>query len=90
MSDTKLRFNKYWTQMSFRLKEGDGRAQYVIGIDDNGVPIGITTEWMEASLRTLFWMAKKNNDSIKVLSVHKGSNGEVAIAEVNRELEKHE
>lgn len=33
--------NKKATQMLFRLNEGDGRALYIIGVEDNGHAIGI-------------------------------------------------
>jgi GTPase len=36
--------NKLASQMMYRLYEGDGKAIYIIGILDNGIPIGLNQD----------------------------------------------
>ena len=36
------RFQKYTTQLNYRLHEGNGKAIYIIGIDDNGTILGLS------------------------------------------------
>lgn len=47
--------------MKFRIEEGAGRGYYVIGVEDNGNPLGISDKEMEESLKVLFTMAKSLN-----------------------------
>jgi GTPase len=47
--------------MKFRIEEGAGRGYYVIGVEDNGKPLGINNAEMEESLKVLFKMAKLLN-----------------------------
>ncbi len=39
-----LKYQKLATQMKFRLNEGEGRAVYLVGVMDNGQPVGISHE----------------------------------------------
>jgi len=41
--DSKMNFkcNKLASQMMYRLYEGEGKAVYIIGILDNGLPVGL-------------------------------------------------
>lgn len=66
------------TQMKFRLQEGNGEAFYVIGAADDGSAVGITSDEMEESLRTLFKMATNIDAEITIVSINKGRNGEIA------------
>lgn len=47
------------TQMKWRLQEGRGEAVYQIGVEDNGLLVGLAEEEMRASLKTLHRMAEK-------------------------------
>ena len=38
------------TQMKFRLQEGSGEAKYMIGLEDDGTPTGLSQEEMLQSL----------------------------------------
>lgn len=44
--------------MIFRLNEGFGRAMYRIGVEDNGVCMGINEVEMKETLSILFYMAR--------------------------------
>lgn len=46
------------TQMRFRLNEGYGRAIYRIGVEDNGVVLGISLAEIKETLSFLFYMAR--------------------------------
>ena len=46
------------SQLKYRLKEGGGIAIYYIGVDDKGVPRGISERDLEISFRVLMEMAK--------------------------------
>ena len=60
------------TQMIFRLNEGCGHAVYKVGVEDNGVVLGISHEAMLQTLSVLFYMARNLNGSIVVEKVRKG------------------
>ena len=47
------------TQMKWRLEEGEGEAIYEIGVEDNGLLVGLTEEELTASLDTLNRMASR-------------------------------
>lgn len=47
--------------MKFRLKEGNGEAFYMIGVEDDGNPLGLNLDEMRESLATLFIMARNLN-----------------------------
>lgn len=59
MNPTQYRFEHLATQMKWRLQEGRGEAVYQIGVEDNGLLVGLTEEDMKASLKTLRRMAEK-------------------------------
>lgn len=59
MSPTQYRFEHLATQMKWRLQEGRGEAVYQIGVEDNGMLVGLSEEDMRASLNTLRRMAEK-------------------------------
>ncbi len=41
------------TQMHFRLNSGDGKAIYMIGVQDDGTPRGLNKQDMLSSLKTI-------------------------------------
>ncbi|XP_073527719.1 GTP-binding protein 2 isoform X2 [Phyllobates terribilis] len=53
--------------MKWRLQEGRGEAVYQIGVEDNGLLVGLSEEEMRASLHTLHRMAEKVGADITVL-----------------------
>ena len=53
------RFEHLVTQMKWRLREGQGEAIYEIGVEDNGLLVGLTEEELQASLKTVQKMANK-------------------------------
>ena len=59
VNPSQYRFEHLVTQMKWRLQEGRGEAVYQIGVEDNGLLVGLAEEEMRASLKTLHRMAGK-------------------------------
>lgn len=45
--------------MKWRLEEGQGEAIYEIGVEDNGLLVGLTEDELKASMHTLEQMADR-------------------------------
>ncbi|XP_061889067.1 GTP-binding protein 2b isoform X1 [Entelurus aequoreus] len=67
VSPTQYRFEHLATQLKWRLQEGRGEAVYQIGVEDNGLLVGLSQADMEASIATLKKMADKVGADITVL-----------------------
>uniref|UniRef100_A0A665X3I0 Tr-type G domain-containing protein n=1 Tax=Echeneis naucrates TaxID=173247 RepID=A0A665X3I0_ECHNA len=67
VNPTQYRFEHLATQMKWRLQEGRGEAVYQIGVEDNGMLVGLSEEDMRASLKTLHKLAEKVGADITVL-----------------------
>ncbi|KAJ3614278.1 hypothetical protein NHX12_017852 [Muraenolepis orangiensis] len=67
VSPTPQRFEHLATQLKWRLQEGGGEAVYQIGVEDNGMLVGLSEEDMKASVHTLQRMAEKVGADITVL-----------------------
>lgn len=59
VNPTQYRFEHLATQLKWRLQEGRGEAVYQIGVEDNGLLVGLTDNDMKASINTLRRMAEK-------------------------------
>uniref|UniRef100_A0A3Q3X8C3 Tr-type G domain-containing protein n=1 Tax=Mola mola TaxID=94237 RepID=A0A3Q3X8C3_MOLML len=67
VNPTQYRFEHLATQLKWRLQEGRGEAVYQIGVEDNGMLVGLTEADMKASLKTLKRMAEKVGADITLL-----------------------
>ncbi|TRY96977.1 hypothetical protein DNTS_001417 [Danionella cerebrum] len=67
VNPTQYRFEHLATQLKWRLQEGRGEAVYQIGVEDNGLLVGLTEDDMKASLKTLRRMAEKVGADITLL-----------------------
>uniref|UniRef100_A0A8C9XYH3 GTP binding protein 2b n=1 Tax=Sander lucioperca TaxID=283035 RepID=A0A8C9XYH3_SANLU len=67
VNPTQYRFEHLATQLKWRLQEGRGEAVYQIGVEDNGLLVGLTEADMKASLKTLKKMAEKVGADITLL-----------------------
>lgn len=56
--------------MKWRLQEGEGEAIYEIGVEDNGIFVGLTREELDSSLSTLNVMASKLGAHTTLLRRH--------------------
>jgi len=70
------------TQMMFRIREGKGIAYYIIGVKDEGTPLGLTTVQMRESLAVLYLLAGKSNAELTIESVKRGQEGNLVEAKV--------
>ncbi|XP_061767759.1 GTP-binding protein 2 [Nerophis ophidion] len=64
---TQSRLEHLVTQMKWRLQEGRGEAVYQIGVEDNGMLVGLSEDDMRASLTTLHKMAEKVGADMTIL-----------------------
>ena len=62
------KLQKRITQMKFRLHEGNGECHYLIGVEDNGNPIGINEVEMKESIETIKRMVNSCED-VKIISI---------------------
>ncbi|XP_028828065.1 GTP-binding protein 2-like [Denticeps clupeoides] len=67
VNPTQYRFEHLATQLKWRLQEGRGEAVYQIGVEDNGLLVGLSDRDMRASLGTLRRMAEKVGADITLL-----------------------
>ena len=49
------------SQMAFRLNEGSGECTYILGISDNGEPLGISKDDYKTSLDNIEYFAQQND-----------------------------
>jgi hypothetical protein len=83
----KYKLQKRITQMKFRLHEGNGECHYLIGVEDNGNPIGINESEMKESIETIEKMVKNcKNTKITNIDYLKGQKG--FISEITIEGDK--
>jgi GTPase len=78
------RLEELITQMKFRLSEGKGRAFYMIGIQDDGTPTGLSPEDLDSSLQTLERMAEEVKAKLVIVKRGKGISGEIAEVMVSK------
>ena len=73
------KLQKRITQMKFRLHEGNGECHYLIGVEDNGNPIGINEVEMKESIETIKRMVNSCED-VKIINIEYliGQNGFIA------------
>jgi GTPase len=76
------KFEKRVTQLLYRIYEGNGKAIYIIGLEDNGVPFGVSELEIKESIKLLSIMSGKINATIKSIRYYKGSNVSGVIATV--------
>ncbi|MCL4339870.1 MAG: elongation factor 1-alpha, partial [Thaumarchaeota archaeon] len=69
---------KLVTQLRYRLDEGHGEAFYILGLMDDGRPIGLSHEKMEKSISNLRMLAQEAGASCRIIKVAKGQHGEIA------------
>jgi len=68
------------TQMIYRLNEGHGEAFYILGLSDDGEPIGLSDNDLKTSLENLKIIAQRAGASMQIIRTVLGEKG--AIAEV--------
>ena len=74
----KLKINKRSTQLLFRLNEGDGKALYIIGLEDDGIVYGIEERILIESINNIIEMCKIIKADIKNINIYNGINGYIS------------
>jgi GTPase len=82
----KERFDRFTSQMKFRLYEGDGKAVYIIGISDDGQPFGISDEELEISINEMRRAVNSLNAKINTIRYYNGQNGSIMTVKISKEL----
>lgn len=72
------RLEELASQMRFRLYEGQGEALYYIGVNDDGVPVGLPPEELDNSVNVLRMVADRAKAKVRILRQNEGNDGLVA------------
>lgn len=69
------KLQKRSTQLLYRLNEGNGRAIYLIGVDDNGVSIGCNLQDLFKSIKSIINMSNIIKSEINKITIYHSENG---------------
>lgn len=75
-------YEKRASQMLYRLFEGNGKALYLLGIEDDGKIIGMTSDEMEFTLNHLKSIVNKIDAKIKMIRAYNGGKGYVCSVRI--------
>ena len=75
------------TQMLYRLIEGNGKALYLFGIDDDGEIVGMSKEELDSTIFFLEKIAKSISAKIKKFRIYTGGKGFVGTARIHLPIE---
>jgi len=71
------------TQLNFRVREGQGRCEYRIGVEDDGRCKGLSDRDLKSSLYNLFRMTKLSGDlRMEISDIKKGTKGKFACVKI--------
>ena len=76
-SVSQARLEKLASQMKYRLSEGGGEAIYVLGVSDDGEPIGLSEEELSETLLVLREVARRIGAKTKVIRRRRGKKGSI-------------
>lgn len=82
------KIQKLAAQMLFRINEGNGDCIFVIGIEDDGNPLGLNKVDLEESIKVLYLaneINKSNKTIMKVLNFREGLKGLLAEILIEKE-----
>lgn len=66
------------TQMNFRLSEGNGTCYYILGVLDNGTPLGLPKNELIETLKVIYLASHYNEAECKILNFRDGIKGLLA------------
>eukprot|EP00884_Botryococcus_braunii_P008149 jgi/Botrbrau1/17335/Bobra.0015s0081.1 len=72
---TPQRFHQLVTQLKFRLSEGNGECFYYVGVEDDGYLRGLPLPDLDASIATLYSMAREVQAAVHLLGKFPGCRG---------------
>ena len=79
-------YHKRATQMQYRLHLGNGKALYIIGIEDNGTNQGVTPNELDISLKNIKTIAEIIQADIKNIRIYNGLIGKIATVRIEMEV----
>jgi GTPase len=82
----KFFYHKRATQMQYRLHLGNGKALYMIGIEDNGKNQGVTPNELDISLKNIKTIAEIIQADIKNIRIYNGLIGKIATVRIEMEV----
>ena len=69
------KLQKRSTQLLYRLNEGEGRAIYLIGVDDNGICVGCNLPDLFKSIQSIIKMSNIIKSEISKITIYHSENG---------------
>ncbi len=82
----KKKKEKIASQMLYRILEGNGKAIYIIGIDDDGTNKGIKLKELFDSIHFFIDASKIINAKIKSIKIYKGLEGYISTIRINLDV----
>ena len=79
-------YHKRATQMQYRLHTGNGKALYIIGVEDNGINQGVSQSELEISLKNIKTITELINAEIRNIRIYNGLNGKIATVRIEMEI----
>ena len=78
-------YNKRASQMKYRLYEGNGKAVYMLGVEDNGSVIGLSLDDMATTIINIKEIAKIIGANIRNIRIYDGDDGLIATVRLHKE-----
>lgn len=72
------------SQMKYRMERGDGRAVYLLGVEDSGEPVGLPDEELRGSVEVLRKLSQEIDAVVEEVNLHEGTHGKVAEVIISR------
>ena len=82
-------YQKKAVQMQYRLHVGNGKALYLIGIEDNGSNRGISDDYLNKSIKNINKIAEIISADIKSIRIYQGLIGKVASVRIENDIPKN-
>lgn len=81
-------YHKRATQMQYRLHLGNGKALYIIGIEDNGNNNGVSENELNVSLKNIKTITELIKANIKNIRIYNGIKGKIATVRIEMDVSK--
>ena len=89
IENNKFFYQKKAVQMQYRLHVGNGKALYLIGIEDNGSNRGISDDYLNKSIKNINKIAEIISADIKSIRIYQGLIGKVASVRIENDIPKN-
>ncbi|MDN5374926.1 MAG: elongation factor 1-alpha, partial [Methanothermobacter sp.] len=72
------------SQMKYRMERGNGRAVYLLGVEDSGEPVGLPADKLDESVEVLRTLSSEIGAVVEEVNLHEGTEGMVAEVIISR------